>query len=276
MQAVLVVISLTAIAALVAVSIVRLAAPRGHGHAAAATPDDAALDHVEDNNINNASSASPRRRGVHRRLGHAEWARTAQISRRSSLILLLEGGGGGAAPGGGSLPPSLNITLDPSRARHHWRYIRRAAFRARLASANRSSPTDRVCSPGTGDCEFYRSEAAPPPERPDGPPYGLFQGRMRGLLPTAAAELKHEADAGGGIRPGDVVRIQGADFFVALASHDSWAASFTVFGHLASATELKALQDFAGQAAFHTSTHSSGTNMRLLDHPVRFTLGGGS
>jgi hypothetical protein len=209
----------------------------------------------------------------HRAVGHHGWARAAMLSRHSTLLLRLEGGDPAAAS---LLPPEVRITLDPKRARRHYRWIRRQLFRARMASANASSPNDRICTPGSGDCQFYRSEAVPPLERPEGPPYGLLQGRMRGLLPSTASEadaLKHEVTPGGTIRPGDVVRIQGADFFIALVSHDSWAASFTVFGRVESASQLEALIAYADRAAFHVQAHSSGTKMRLLDTAVSFTIG---
>lgn len=31
-------------------------------------------------------------------------------------------------------------------------------------------------------CRLYRAEAVPPPDRPDGPPYGLLQGSLAGVV----------------------------------------------------------------------------------------------
>jgi len=116
-------------------------------------------------------------------------------------------------------------------------------------------------------CMFLRNEALPPASRPSGPPYALLQGQLPHIFDCT---LPVEPSAT--IRKGDVAAINGAantngEFFISLGSHDGWAASFTVWGHVSSGMHV--VQRVV-EGAYTETVHASGTLMRLLEQPVSF------
>ncbi|KAJ9525278.1 hypothetical protein QJQ45_020817 [Haematococcus lacustris] len=73
-------------------------------------------------------------------------------------------------------------------------------------------------------CRFYRSEAVPPAGS-DGPPYGLLQGSLAGVVKAPPAE--------GTSLPlyGTVAMITGTtEFYISLMDHSSWGGAHTVWG----------------------------------------------
>ena len=70
------------------------------------------------------------------------------------------------------------------------------------------------------------------------------------------------------VRRGSVARIQdGPDFFVALADHQEWGHSFTVWGELVGEAGMRTLEAIA-RLPYHEQTGAGGTIMRLLDEEL--------
>ncbi|GAX77573.1 hypothetical protein CEUSTIGMA_g5017.t1 [Chlamydomonas eustigma] len=75
------------------------------------------------------------------------------------------------------------------------------------------------------NCNFYRVELAP--KEGEGPPYGLLQGSLSGILKGLPQE--------GGQIPvtyGNVATISGADFYIAAMDHSSWGSAHTSWGQV--------------------------------------------
>ena len=110
---------------------------------------------------------------------------------------------------------------------------------------------------------FYRNEAVP--REPPGQcgdilcgPYSLIQGRLPGLAgtPTEAMPI---------VRRGYVARIQHSDdFFIALADHEEWGHSFTVWGELHDDAGMATLEAIARLPYREQKAAGASTIMRLL------------
>eukprot|EP00759_Apiculatamorpha_spiralis_P048416 PhF_6_TR43631/c0_g1_i1/m.67032 len=120
--------------------------------------------------------------------------------------------------------------------------------------------------------EFYRNEDVPS-NGGDGPPYSLLQGRLTAeafTLPSAGGQLPELLSPlnRNTIVRGDVAHISNGDFFIALANHDAWASSFTVFGALDQAS-LRSVTRMVQSEPYENVTHSTGTVMRMMRQPVK-------
>jgi hypothetical protein len=120
---------------------------------------------------------------------------------------------------------------------------------------------------------FYRNEAvptAPPASCGDIAcgPYALIQGRLEGLLDTPDEAMPI-------VRRGFVARIQrGPDFFVALADHNEWGHSFTVWGEVRDEASMATLEAITALPYHEQKAAGAATIMRLLDEelPARGTI----
>ncbi|PNW86299.1 hypothetical protein CHLRE_02g080850v5 [Chlamydomonas reinhardtii] len=123
-----------------------------------------------------------------------------------------------------------------------------------------------VNGPACRGCVFYRNEAVPP-EGSSGPPYGLLQGSLAGLLKVP----EHE---GGPVfmRRGHVAMIPSTrEFFINVMDHESWGGSMTVWGDVADAASM-AVVEAALLLPYHDVKHPTfGTVMRMLDKQVPFS-----
>jgi len=122
---------------------------------------------------------------------------------------------------------------------------------------------------GSG-CHFYRNEGVPHNARSAGPPYSLLQGTLSILLDTSLP-----VESYGTILRGDVATIgndgnQGS-FFIAQDPHTDWASSFSVWGYVKGETGMSVVMNLTNRA-YREQIHTSGTVMRMLVHPVPFSV----
>ncbi|MEW5306436.1 MAG: hypothetical protein WDW36_008899 [Sanguina aurantia] len=124
---------------------------------------------------------------------------------------------------------------------------------------------DLAHQPGCPECNIYRSEALP--AAGDGPPYGLVQGSLSGLLRTPPRE-------GGSVvmRRGDAAMIPGTrEFFLNLMDHPGWGDAMTVWGRLVGEEDLAVAEAITALPFHATSSEGGATVMRLLDAKIVFT-----
>ncbi|KAG2494138.1 hypothetical protein HYH03_007776 [Edaphochlamys debaryana] len=119
---------------------------------------------------------------------------------------------------------------------------------------------------GCEGCNFYRNEAHPEPGS-SGPPYGLLQGSMAGLLKVPERE-------GGDIvmRAGHVAMIPSTrEFFINVVDHEGWGGSMTVWGDIADEASMRVVES-ALRLPYKAVKHPTyGTVMRMLDETIAFT-----
>ncbi|KAG2446794.1 hypothetical protein HYH02_008354 [Chlamydomonas schloesseri] len=153
----------------------------------------------------------------------------------------------------------LNTSLGQIRIRPLFDTAPATAALVLEAAANQPAP----CR----GCVFYRNEAVPP-EGSSGPPYGLLQGSLAGLLKVP----EHE---GGPIsmRRGHVAMIPSTrEFFINVMDHESWGGSMTVWGDVADSASMSVVES-ALLLPYHDVKHPTfGTVMRMLDEQVPFSL----
>ncbi|KAG2435334.1 hypothetical protein HXX76_007408 [Chlamydomonas incerta] len=120
--------------------------------------------------------------------------------------------------------------------------------------------------PACHGCVFYRNEALPP-EGSSGPPYGLLQGSLTGLLKVP----EHEGGAVA-MRRGHVAMIPATrEFFINVMDHEGWGGSMTVWGDVADAASM-AVVEAVLLLPYHEVKHPTfGTVMRMLDEQVPFS-----
>ncbi|KAL6753982.1 hypothetical protein V8C86DRAFT_2713182 [Haematococcus lacustris] len=112
-------------------------------------------------------------------------------------------------------------------------------------------------------CRFYRSEAVPPAGS-DGPPYGLLQGSLAGVVKAPPAE--------GTSLPlyGTVAMITGTtEFYISLMDHSSWGGAHTVWGQVENMEVVEAIVKASKFTEFKHPEH--GTVMRMMDPSLAFT-----
>ncbi|GLC33734.1 hypothetical protein PLESTB_000110100 [Pleodorina starrii] len=116
------------------------------------------------------------------------------------------------------------------------------------------------------NCNFYRNEAVPQ-DGSSGPPYGLLQGSLAGLLRVPEKE-------GGDIamKRGHVAMIPGTrEFFVNVMDHDTWGSSMTVWGSLADRQSMDLVEAMLRLPYKEVKHPTYGTVMRMLEQTVSFT-----
>lgn len=194
-------------------------------------------------------------------------AATARTTSSSSFFMRIHG-----------LSTAVGITLDPERAPRHCAAVDRVFDTVHWLQGKHEHDR-RVANTTSNENPllagwFTRAEPVPKPSQPaDGPPYGLLQGGLPASF-AEVASLPQEIDKRKRtIRPGDLVRIANRDFFVSLQNHDAWAHSFTVFGHVTSAADVKTLANFTERLDTHVFNHPQhGTAMRLLNRALHFRM----
>ncbi|GLI59779.1 hypothetical protein VaNZ11_001742 [Volvox africanus] len=115
------------------------------------------------------------------------------------------------------------------------------------------------------NCNFYRNEDVPK-DGSSGPPYGLLQGSLAGLLKVPEKE-------GGDIamRRGHVAMIPGTrEFFINVMDHESWGASMTVWGSLADTLSMDVVEAMLRLPYKDVKHPTYGTVMRMLTEQVPF------
>ncbi|KAF5843818.1 hypothetical protein DUNSADRAFT_5055 [Dunaliella salina] len=113
-------------------------------------------------------------------------------------------------------------------------------------------------------CRFYRSEAAP--LEGGGPPYGLLQGSLAGILKAPPSE--------GNAPPkyGHAAMILGTtEFYIALMDHLEWAGAHSVWGKVEERS-METVHRIVSQSPYTNYTHPVGTLMRMMSTPVPFRL----
>ncbi|PNH03138.1 hypothetical protein TSOC_010845 [Tetrabaena socialis] len=119
---------------------------------------------------------------------------------------------------------------------------------------------------GCKGCAFYRNEAVPQAQEGSGPPYGLLQGSLAGMLRVPSRE-------GGNIamRRGHVAMIPDTrEFFINVMDHVGWGDSMTVWGELDGPASMSVVEA-ALRLPYHDVKHPTfGTVMRMLDEQVPF------
>lgn len=113
-------------------------------------------------------------------------------------------------------------------------------------------------------CNFYRIEAVP--QEGSGPPYGLLQGSLTGLLKAPAREGPDVL-----MRRGHVALIPNTkEFFINAMDHGTWGSSMTVWGQV-DEQGMTVVSRLLG-LPYHEVKHPTyGTVMRMLDNVVEFT-----
>uniref|UniRef100_A0A7S0RAT8 ShKT domain-containing protein n=1 Tax=Chlamydomonas leiostraca TaxID=1034604 RepID=A0A7S0RAT8_9CHLO len=115
-------------------------------------------------------------------------------------------------------------------------------------------------------CRLYRSEAVPPAEHPDGPPYGLLQGSLAGVLKPPPSENLAKVVP----KEGYVAMITGTtEFYISLMDHSSWGGAHSVWGKV---ENMEVVFAIVAKAAFHELKHPEfGTVMRMMNTEMKMT-----
>ncbi|KAG1680610.1 hypothetical protein FOA52_015059 [Chlamydomonas sp. UWO 241] len=121
---------------------------------------------------------------------------------------------------------------------------------------------DLAHQPECPRCNFYRPELAPT-DGTGGPPYGLLQGSLTGLLRSLPREGK-----GIPAKYGAVASIQGTDFYIAAMDHSDWGTAHTVWGEV---QNMEVVEEILKSMTYHENKHPVGTIMRMADTPLHFS-----
>mmetsp|Transcript_13406 Transcript_13406/g.23750 ORF Transcript_13406/g.23750 Transcript_13406/m.23750 type:complete len:286 (-) Transcript_13406:248-1105(-) len=115
-------------------------------------------------------------------------------------------------------------------------------------------------------CHFYRSEE--PPHGKWGPPYGLFQGSLPGLLYTPPIE-----NTPSDMKRGHVVMIPNShEFFISLVDQVTWGVSMSVWGEVDEAS-LHLLDKLVTKLPYKEVKHPKFNKLlRILDERVNFSI----